>query len=397
MAYAMYKRLKRALKNAGIKYVIVEGAENRGHGALGTIQSIMAHHTAGGPRGDHPSLNVVTNGRVGLSGPLAQFLLSRNGTGYLVAAGRAYHAGRVSSTRYQNSHSIGIEAEATGVDEWPDEQIEAYAKLCKALIKEFNLPVSRVVGHKEAAVPRGRKIDPNFNMDDFRGKVAGAKGGVSIDTGGGGGGNTYTVVSKTAPLGLYDKDGNGHTRIEDWQTDALGYDEKAADGYFGPDTKSDTIKMQKQLGVTADGLVGEDTMKAWLDAGKPKLSESKPSKPKPSKGEKFTPSRTYAFPYEKGGYIGPLDGPNRSHSGIGGRKTNGVYDRTHNKRFVNVLIERGWDARKGGDYLTKYGNDGKYGAELEALIRAFQRDQGLDVDGLAGKSTWNAAFTNPVT
>ena len=64
---------------------------------------------------------------------------------------------------------------------------------------------------------------------------------------------------------------------------------------------------------------------------------------------------------------------------------------------MNQLVERGWDAFKGGDYLTKYGNDGKYGDELEALIRAFQKDQGLAVDGLAGKSTWNAAFKNPVT
>lgn len=388
MAYPHYKRILRAVKNAGVKYVVVKGAENRGHGALSTIQSIMAHHTAGGPKGDHPSLGVVTNGRPGLSGPLSQLFLSRNGTVYVVAGGRAYHAGKVSSSRYSNSHSIGIEAEATGVDKWPDKQIEAYAKLCKALIKEFKLPVSRVVGHKEAAVPRGRKIDPNFNMDQFRAKVGGASGGVSSGGGStGGGGKKYSTPGKDDPLGLYDKG----SRVKEWQEFLLDQGYKlpdGADGYFGPDTVAATKKYQESVGVTADGLVGPDTLNA---------DGTKPSKPTAPAKKKFTPSRTYGFPYEPHGYIGPRDGPDHSHSGIGGRKTNGVYDRTHNKRFVNVLIERGWDARKGGDYLSKYGNDGKYGAELEALIRAFQRDQGLDVDGLAGKSTWTAAFRNPVT
>ena len=288
MSYAIYQRLVRALKNSGIKYNIAPGAESRGHGALGTIQSVMCHHTAGPASGNSPSLNVVTNGRPGLSGPLAQLFLARNGTATLVAAGRAYHAGVVSASTYQNSHSIGIEAEATGTSSWPDEQIEAYAKLCKALIDEFGLPVSRVVGHKEAARPRGRKIDPNFNMDDFRRKVGGAKGGVGQNVGGGGSSKQYTVVSKTADLGLYDKDGNGHTRIKDWQTDALGYDEKAADGYFGPDTRDDTKDLQKQIGLKGkdvDGMVGATTLTAWEKAGKPKLKKSTPSKPKPSQSK----------------------------------------------------------------------------------------------------------------
>src|SRR5699024_8611085 len=222
---------------------------------------------------DHPSLGVVTNGRPGLSGPLSQLFLSRNGTVYIVAGGRAYHAGRVSSSRYSNSHSIGIEAEATGVDKWPDGQIEAYAKLCKALIKEFKLPVSRVVGHKEAAVPRGRKIDPNFNMDQFRGKVSGSKGGVSSGGGStGGGGKTYSTPGKAEPLGLYDKG----SRVKEWQEVLLDHGYKlpdGADGYFGPDTVTATKKYQESVGVTADGLVGPDTLNA--DGTKP----SKPTAP----------------------------------------------------------------------------------------------------------------------
>lgn len=75
-----------------------------------------------------------------MSGPLAQLVFARDGTVYLVAAGRVYHAGVVTSSLYQNSHRIGIEAEATGVSSWPKAQVNAYAKLCRALIKDFDLP-----------------------------------------------------------------------------------------------------------------------------------------------------------------------------------------------------------------------------------------------------------------
>ena len=226
MAYALASRLERAVKRAGVKYRAQSGWRNRGRGTMGSIQSIMCHHTAGPASGNTPSLNVVTHGRPGLSGPLAQLFLARDGTVILVAAGRANHAGRVSSNRYSNSHSIGIEAEATGVSSWPAAQMDAYAKLCKALIDEFNLPVSRVIGHAEAAVPRGRKVDPNFSMNGFRKKVGGSKGGVSQE---GGGGPIYKTVNKTAPLGLYDKDAKDHSRIADWQKDALGYTGKKVD------------------------------------------------------------------------------------------------------------------------------------------------------------------------
>lgn len=165
-----------------------------------------------------------------------------------------------------------------------------------------------------------------------------------------------------------------------------------ADGDFGPDVEKAVRSFQKKAGIAVDGEVYTDTIKA-LKAAKVVRELPKGSKAAKPKGK--VPGKKYAFPYEKHGYIGPKSGPNHSHSGIGGRKTGGVLDRTLNKRFVNQLEERGWDPE--GDYLVKYGNDGKYGDELESLIRAFQKDQGLPVDGLAGKDTWDAAFNNPVT
>lgn len=394
MAYALAKRLMRAVKNAGVNYKEVSGWESRGRATMGSIQSVMCHHTAGPATGNAPSLNVVTNGRAGLSGPLAQFVLGRDGTVFLVGAGRANHAGVVSSSAYQNSHSIGIEAEATGVTSWPDVQIEAYAKLCKALADEFGLPTSRIVGHKEKATPRGRKIDPNFDMGSFRAKVDGATGGVSQNQGGSSGGKSYSAVSYGETLGQYDKG----DPVKDWQDFLIDQGHKladGADGYFGGDTVTATKAFQKAAGLTGksvDGMAGPDTIAEAVKLGFE--WKRKPAKGKPS-GK--VPGKSYAFPYEQGGYIGPKSGPNRSHSGIGGRKTKGVADSTWNKRFVNQLVARGWNAEKGGTYLTEFGNDGMYGEELAALISAFQKDQGLPVDGLAGASTWDAAFNNPVT
>ncbi len=41
-----------------------------------------------------PSLGVIRDGRPGLKGPLSQLGLGRDGAYYVIAAGRAQHAGR---------------------------------------------------------------------------------------------------------------------------------------------------------------------------------------------------------------------------------------------------------------------------------------------------------------
>lgn len=164
-----------ACRASGLTVVEEVGWRTRGHGGMSGVRSIVAHHTAGPPTGDAPSLGVVRDGRAGLPGPLAQLFLTRSGRVHVVAAGLAYHAGVVfDPTTQSNAYAIGIEAEATGVDPWPAGQYAAYARLCAALVAHYRLPVSRVLGHKEVASPAGRKIDPNFPMDAFRVAVADA-------------------------------------------------------------------------------------------------------------------------------------------------------------------------------------------------------------------------------
>lgn len=173
----MLTDLDRTLRAAGLTVKVVDGWKTRGRpGDMTTVETITCHHTAkGGAAGKTPSLNTIVNGRPGLPGPLAQLYLAQDGTWYVVAAGKCNHAGVSLQTSFDNSHAIGIEAEADGTgsaSDWPEVQMISYARGCKALIERYALTISDVRGHKETCSPRGRKSDPSFDMGAFRRRVA---------------------------------------------------------------------------------------------------------------------------------------------------------------------------------------------------------------------------------
>lgn len=109
------------------------------------------------------------------------------------------------------------------------------------------------------------------------------------------------------------------------------------------------------------------------------------------------PGPHYDFPLPSGYFFGPKSGGNESVSGFYGRSFDGKPDHEWLRIFVRQLRKRGWNAREGGRFLTRYGNDGRYGTELGDLVEAFQEDQGLAGDRKLGPRTWRAAFENPVT
>jgi hypothetical protein len=157
----------------------VTGWKSRGHGPQPEVQGIVCHHTAGpAGGGDYPSLRVVRDGRPGLDGPLSQFGLGRSGRIYVIAAGRCWHNAPSTSTRHDNSSSLGIEAENNGSQAWPEVQLDAYRRLCAELCREFGLPASRVKAHREVNTS---KPDPHHvDMNAFRAAVAALiKGGPS--------------------------------------------------------------------------------------------------------------------------------------------------------------------------------------------------------------------------
>lgn len=160
------------LRSRGLVVVEVAGWQTRGVD-LDPVTGVICHHTASAAgSGECPSLGIVVHGRPAsgknpaLPGPLAQILLGRSGACYVVAAGKANHAGAGSYPTIPpnaggNGHLVGIEAENSGVGEpWTSSQMLAYATLAAALAHELELDETRVVAHYEWRRPLGYKIDP---------------------------------------------------------------------------------------------------------------------------------------------------------------------------------------------------------------------------------------------
>src|SRR6266516_6528936 len=179
--------LSKVLLDAGLKVAEQPGWQNRGRGNVGPIKGVICHHTAAPLTGNMPSLGVVTNGRADLAGPLAQLCLGRDGTFFVVAAGRCNHAGAGNwqGLTSGNTNFIGIEAENTGevsgpkADPWPAVQMDAYRRGVAAILKKIRADAIMCCGHKEYALPSGRKDDPTFDMHDFRLQVGAIVAGIA--------------------------------------------------------------------------------------------------------------------------------------------------------------------------------------------------------------------------
>ncbi|MDU4692823.1 MAG: peptidoglycan-binding protein [Dermabacter sp.] len=121
------------------------------------------------------------------------------------------------------------------------------------------------------------------------------------------------------------------------------------------------------------------------------------SKPAAKPAAKPACVKAPAFPLPNGYYYGPPSGPVRSVSG-----------RTRNSHLPNDVIQvngrwrsKGlavWQARMQarGWNIGKDGADGRYGNDTERVVRQFQKNKGLAVDGKIGPATWRAAFELPV-
>lgn len=169
--------LASVLEGAGLKVAVVPGWEARGRAEMGSVLGVMCHHTATPRTGNMPTLQTLIDGRSDLPGPLSQLGLGRDGTFYVVAAGRCNHAGNGvwQGLTAGNSNFIGIEAENTGLPNdspWPDVQLDAYRRGVAAILMHVHRPALFCVGHKEYATPPGRKDDPDFDMVAFRRGVA---------------------------------------------------------------------------------------------------------------------------------------------------------------------------------------------------------------------------------
>lgn len=255
MTYAL-TWLADVLRAAGCKVVEQPDWKNRGRAEMGTVKGVLLHHTAGPLTGNAPSLNLVEHGRPDLAGPLSHLVLGRDGTFFVVGAGKCNHAGAGlwHGVTAGNSNFIGIEAEnaGTGKDPWPAIQMDAYARGVAAILKHVGADSVMAAGHKEYATPKGRKVDPSFDMVSFRERVAVIMAG---------GTNAVPQVAATDPTRAMLRKGDQGQDVRVLQA-ALNDKARAnvpIDGAFGPKTEAAVKAFQTANGLVADGLVGPAT------------------------------------------------------------------------------------------------------------------------------------------
>lgn len=243
--------LAQVLLDAGLKVAEQPDWKNRGRAEMGTVKGVICHHTAGPKNGNMPSLRIITEGRDDLPGPLSQLGLGRDGTYYIVAAGRCNHAGAGNwqGISTGNSSFIGIEAENTGLadDPWPAVQLDAYRRGVAAILKKVKADAIMCAGHKEYALPHGRKDDPTFDMDDFRMRVAQIMSG-----------------SAPAPSVIPVADASGRPTLRRGASgDLVSEIQKdvgiAESGQFDAVTEAAIREFQRGHGLVGDGIVGPRT------------------------------------------------------------------------------------------------------------------------------------------
>jgi hypothetical protein len=167
-----------AFRSHGLRVREVKGWKQRGRSGTFAPRGVIFHHTAAGTGGGNaPSLSICVRGRAGIPGPLCNVLIGRDGTVFVIAAGRANHAGSGGPFRNipknsANAFMAGVEVENNGVGEKWSKQLLATADIVFAdLLLGLRRSPAWLIGHKEWAP--GRKIDPaGLDLDDRRQAVA---------------------------------------------------------------------------------------------------------------------------------------------------------------------------------------------------------------------------------
>lgn len=131
-----------------------------------TIDLIVLHHTVIPTLEDtvkhflNPESKVSAHYVLGKDGRLVQMVRESD---------RAWHAG-VSSWKGRencNDFSIGIEIvnRGDGIDEFTEQQYTVLNELLDELVKRYHIADDMIVGHRDIALPPGRKVDPADNFD----------------------------------------------------------------------------------------------------------------------------------------------------------------------------------------------------------------------------------------
>lgn len=141
MAYVWQDWMADEFRAAGLKVVEVQGWKRRGRpastGHFNPKGANTVHHTGVTSSSSNPApgLSTLISGRSDLPGPLCHYAVAYDGTVYVIAAGRANHAGRISKSGVPgmpyggdgNAHAMGNEVMTNGTQTMPAAQRESIA------------------------------------------------------------------------------------------------------------------------------------------------------------------------------------------------------------------------------------------------------------------------------
>lgn len=190
---------------------------------------------------------------------------------------------------------------------------------------------------------------------------SGSSGGSSSDTG------SSTPVT-TNPNTL--KYGDSGSRVTELQTalTKLGYNTNGIDGRFGAGTQRAVVSFQKDNGLYADGLAGSKTL-ALIEQKVAALGSS-------------------------GGSSGNASSDSSSgSSSSSSSSSSGSLTRTLRKGYTGDDVRTVQQKLKELGYYTG-SVDGVYGSGSIAAVKAFQKNNGLTADGLAGTRTFQVLFSS---
>lgn len=249
--------------------------------SFGPVIGVLIHHTAG-----HNDRELCFNGRPGVPGPLCHAWLGKTAGLWMIGHGRANHAGFadidvLNALRDEkplpkddvakadgNDVLYGIEIEnlGKGNDPYPDAQYRQAVLWAAAICRAHGWSEKSVAGHKEC---QPGKIDPSFDMDDFRTDVKkqlATKPGKTESTKPAGSAKKPRVdLSRLVKAAKTDPGAKqGHvsylagTNLTEAALVKLGYlgTSYAGDGSFGSKTIAAYAKWQRHLGYTGDDANG---------------------------------------------------------------------------------------------------------------------------------------------